>query len=186
MHLAIDKLLSISSGPIRDPVAGASFLDRWGSLGRELAELLRRKNGVYAFESALQVRPLQSEVPPLGLVEWNAPELWKGEYIDDLDSVLFFAEDIFGCQFCIRGDQICSFDPETAFFEPMSYTDDPVAVCCFFLRRSAPYIQTHFAGNDLALCISEAYVIRNSIEPTFVRVAAIETACVTSHDTHLA
>ena len=114
------KLLSIASDPIGDSKDDAEFLDRWGSLGRELAEMLKLRNGFYAYESALLVRPLRSEVPPLGLVEWNTPELWKAEYDEDLDSVLFFGEDIFGCQFYIRGDQICSFDPETAIFEPMS------------------------------------------------------------------
>ena len=56
----------------------------------------------------------------MGVVEWNSPTLWKGEYHEDLRAVLFFAEDIFGCQFCIRGDEICTFDPETAMFEAMA------------------------------------------------------------------
>jgi hypothetical protein len=120
LHQPIIKLLSIASDPIGDHIDGAELLDSWDSLGRELAEMLRRKNGFYAYESALLVRPFRSNRPPLGLMEWNSPELWKAEYDDDLDRVLFFAEDVFGCQFCIRGDQICTFNPETAIFEPMS------------------------------------------------------------------
>jgi hypothetical protein len=120
LHQSIIKLLSIATDPIGDQIGGAELLDNWGSLGRELAEMLGRKNGFYAYEAALLVRPFRSHQPPLGLMEWNSPELWKAEYDDDLDRVLFFAEDVFGCQFCIRDDQICTFDPETAIFEPMS------------------------------------------------------------------
>src|SRR5207244_2392703 len=58
--------------------------------------------------------------PPLGLLEWNAEDLWKGEYVEDLSSVLFFAEDVFGGQFRIRAERVCTFDPETGQIEVMS------------------------------------------------------------------
>ena len=120
MDARLDELLSIASEAIGEPIALSEFFEGWGELGRQLVEMLSRKNGFYAFESALLVRPLRGAASPRGVVEWNSPALWKGEYHDDLGSVLFFAEDIFGCQFCIRGDEICTFDPETAKFEAMA------------------------------------------------------------------
>ena len=64
-------------------------------LADELTEMLRLKNGFYAYESSLLVRPIRNERSPLGLLEWNAPELWKASYSDNLVDVLFFAEDVF-------------------------------------------------------------------------------------------
>ncbi len=120
MDTRLNKLLSIASEPIGEPIALSEFLEGWEELGRQLVEMLSRKNGFYAFESALLVRPLWRGESPLGVMEWNSPPVWKGEYHEDFGAVLFFAEDIFGCQFCIRGDEICTFDPETATFEGMA------------------------------------------------------------------
>jgi hypothetical protein len=73
--------------------------------------------GFYAYESALLVRPLHHKNSPLGLLEWNAPTLWKAEYVETLSNALFFAEDVFGGQYCIREGTICNFDPETGLFD---------------------------------------------------------------------
>lgn len=86
----------------------------------ELAELLRRKNGFYAFESALHVFPSHSTDAVTGLDVWNAPDCWRDAYDDLCEGCFFFAEDVFGGQFCIRDDRICSFDPETGDVEPMA------------------------------------------------------------------
>ena len=82
--------------------------------------MLRAKNGFYAFESALLVRPFRRNVAPLGIEEWNAPDRWRAEFKDQLGGALFFGEDVFGAQFCIRHDKIWTFDPETGTFEVMS------------------------------------------------------------------
>jgi hypothetical protein len=120
----IAKLASIGGDPIANPVTGAralQYLRKWGACGRDLAQLLEQKNGFYAYESSLLVRPLEHAVAPLGLVEWNSERLWKDKYAEDLPKVLFFAEDIFGCQFCFRRDSIiCTFDPETGAIEEMT------------------------------------------------------------------
>lgn len=117
MHEAISRLLSISSEAVGDSLGDGkecrAYLNRWGRLGRELADLLHRRNGFYAYESSLLVRPFRRATAPLGIVEWNAPDLWKGTYRENLEAVLCFAEDIFGCQFCICGETVCAFDPET-------------------------------------------------------------------------
>jgi RHS repeat-associated protein len=120
VHPAISKLLSIAGEPVGSLVnvdEAVQYLGRWGALGKELAEILSRRNGFYAYESALLVRPLRHQGPPVGLLEWNGHGLWRDQYVVDLSEVLFFAEDIFGGQFCLRGDQVCSFDPETGLFE---------------------------------------------------------------------
>ena len=91
-----------------------------GETGDELAEILNGKNGFYAFDEALFVRPLHRADFPLGLAEWNANSLWRNKYVEGLAEVLFLAEDICGVQFCIRDGAVCTFDPETAAFEKIS------------------------------------------------------------------
>jgi hypothetical protein len=120
----IAELISIGGDPIGEQIRGAEWLSNWGSLGRELAAVLERKNGFYAYESALLVRPLERDHSPRGIMEWNSPQLWKDEYRENLRHVLFFAEDLFGCQFCIHGGFVYAFDPETAAFEPMGSSLD--------------------------------------------------------------
>ena len=116
MHTRIAELLSLAGGAIAEPEphdSAVEYLGRWGALGASLAEVLSQTNGFYAFDAALLVRPLRHQSSPVGIVEWNVPSLWKGEFADDLSGVLFFAEDFFGGQFGIRGKRICIFEPET-------------------------------------------------------------------------
>jgi hypothetical protein len=89
-------------------------------LKRELCALLWERNGFYAFESALLVRPFDRFRQPLGVLQWNRREAWKACYTIDLGEYVFFAEDVFGAQFCIGGDRIHSFDPETGEFTPIA------------------------------------------------------------------
>jgi hypothetical protein len=82
-------------------------------LAGDLLQFLRRKNGFYAFESALRVFPARSWGSEVGLLEWNSSGLWIDAYQGMASGCLFFAEDAFGGQFCIRANGIHSFDPET-------------------------------------------------------------------------
>jgi hypothetical protein len=91
-------------------------------LEQELCSLLADKNGFFSFESALVVRPLDYEHQPLGVLQWNHSTLWRAEYKTDLGESVFFAEDVFGIQFCIQGDSIQSFDPETGRFTKLADT----------------------------------------------------------------
>ena len=84
-----------------------------GGLGQELLNMLTGKNGFYAFESALHVFPSGHAGDEITLEAWNSPGLWRTEYQGLADDCLFFAEDVFGSQFCIHRSSICSFDPET-------------------------------------------------------------------------
>jgi hypothetical protein len=113
------KLLSIASGPIVQASAlniysrGDGYYDQGVS---DLMKMLSFKNGFYALESALHVFPSTDgslEGGVIGLQQWNDENLWRNWYQAVTEGLLFFAEDIFGCQFAIGRDGIVSFDPES-------------------------------------------------------------------------
>lgn len=119
---SVDQLLQISSPPL---IAGAlpdgiPALERFGRHGAELYELLARRNGFYAFESALHVFPHGCARGVLDLATWNADETWRTEYGELGRDSLFFAEDAFGFQFCLRPEGVCAFDAETGDVSPMA------------------------------------------------------------------
>lgn len=121
---SIKKLIEISSDSLseEDPYFDNLKFNISGVLKAELQEMLRRKNGFYAFEAALHVLPstLRDISPEMTLIKWNDVSLWKNEFTDEnVSSSLFFAEDIFGVQFCVKDDAIYTFDPETCEFEEM-------------------------------------------------------------------
>ncbi len=108
----VEKLLSISSEPLAArPEALVKALEPY-VLGPELLHMLERRNGFYAFESALHVFPLTSPVG-MSLEEWNAESLWRHGYEDLTEGLLFFAEDIFQNQFCLSADGVLRFYAET-------------------------------------------------------------------------
>lgn len=113
MYSAIQKLISIGSTPICEPIDLSHTTIQGRQMALGLAEILGRKNGFYAYESALLVRPVARGSSPLGLAEWNATGLWKAAFDQNLDDTIFFAEDVFGGQFFLRGDHVWAFDPET-------------------------------------------------------------------------
>jgi len=90
----------------------------------ELWRLLSVKNGFYAFESALHVFPVGRARAGHTLEAWNADGLWRSAYGRKADGCVFFAEDVFGTQFCLRGEAVFAFDPETGFLEPVADTLD--------------------------------------------------------------
>ena len=113
---SLQELIDRSQEPLGNPcVSGdVASLAKDGRLGAtELGELLMARNGFYSFGSALLVRPLRNRSEPLGIEEWNAEGLWKHEYEGRLDSLLCFAEDVFGSQFALSEDAIVLVDPET-------------------------------------------------------------------------
>jgi hypothetical protein len=110
----IEELLSISSEPLAPrPSIFPEFIREY-ALGSELFGMLEQKNGFYAFESALHVFPLTSD-PEAGLEAWNAGSLWRNEYQDLTEGLLFFAEDILQDQFCLSQKQsgVHRFQAET-------------------------------------------------------------------------
>ncbi|SMF80757.1 hypothetical protein SAMN06265365_1394 [Tistlia consotensis] len=119
---SLGRLLEISGPPlsIAEPTLSPSLSAAAGPHAGALLDLLRRRNGFYAFESALHVFPTHSEGPEIGLDAWNARESWRSEYGDLAHGCLFFAEDVFGCQFAITPDGIQVFDPETGGRTPLA------------------------------------------------------------------
>jgi hypothetical protein len=85
-----------------------------------LRALLAEKNGFYAFESALHVLPAGRGEGVMDLASWNAPGLWRDTYGPLADGYLFFAEDVFGVQFALRGAEVVTFDPETGETETLA------------------------------------------------------------------
>lgn len=77
--------------------------------------MIAKRNGFYAFESALHVFPVEDCGSEIGLRKWNSPELWRHEYKALLEGHFFFAEDVFGGQFSIRDNQVWMVDPETGY-----------------------------------------------------------------------
>ena len=112
---SLEKLISSASTSLseRKPEIPNQLIALAGSLGVDLLALLQKRNGFYAHESALHVFPSHSSQQEIGLVDWNENALWRNEYKGLADDCLFFAEDVFGGQFCIKGGKVYTFDPET-------------------------------------------------------------------------
>lgn len=121
----LDRLLLNASPPLstREPVISEQLRILAGSLINDLLNMLHQRNGFYAFERALHVFPSHSTQHEIGLDDWNNSALWINDYKGMADNCLFFAEDIFGSQFCIKDNQIFIFDPETG---ELSYLADDI------------------------------------------------------------
>ncbi len=109
------KQLIDSAGPglCSDPPTISNTLTEIAEGASELIELLDRKNGFYAFGGALHVLPSQCPTAAMDLERWNSVELWRGDYGEIVEGLLFFAEDVFGVQFGVSGAGVCKFDPES-------------------------------------------------------------------------
>lgn len=117
MSTSIEQLLSMCSESLAPVVTDMTFTAPVApALLDELRLLLGQKNGCYGFVSALHIFPFQSVGAETGLEQWNQPSLWIEAYQEMAQDALFFAEDIFGVQFCLRGEAVCSFEPETGEF----------------------------------------------------------------------
>ena len=116
---SLDKLLSNASLPLSEhkPEILGSPRRLAGALVSQLLEMLYKRNGFYALESALHVFPTHSSKGEIGICEWNENALWRCAYKGFADGCLFFAEDIFGGQFCIKDSKIYIFDPETGLLD---------------------------------------------------------------------
>lgn len=140
---------------------------------QELLQLLQLKNGFFAFKSALHVFPAYA--PPEGLmslVEWNQPDLWRQGYGEMARDCLFFAQDLFGVQFCIYQEEIYSFDPETGDKEKMGATledwateilKDPNLTTGFSLAKKWIQAQDYMKPNERLVPI-QAFVLGGAFD----------------------
>lgn len=126
MVSCLEKLVSISSGAIDTwsigPGIDGSAFEMAGALKEELFHLYRQCNGFFGFESSLHLFSLSSSSVSAGLFDWNSESLWRYEYGDLSSECLFFAEDLFGGQFCIKYNEVLYFDPETAELKKVADT----------------------------------------------------------------
>lgn len=122
----IKKLAEIGSSPIEAAPVNLEQLSSalGGEEARLLLALLNLKNGFYAFESAFHVLSASGNAQEYGLMQWNSPALWRKEYADMAEGCIFFAEDVFGVQFCLRDMRVFTFDPETGGLELFSGSID--------------------------------------------------------------
>lgn len=111
---SLDQLLDLASPALGGPVAA----DSAGKLGfgdeAPLRDLLQRRNGFYAFESALQVFAVADPDAKPELLSWNMATGWQAAFEGLASGYLFFAQDLVGAQFCLRDGCVWRFDPETA------------------------------------------------------------------------
>ncbi len=103
-NTAIQELLRAASSALSKSSCNIAKLD----------PLLSQRNGFYAFKQALHVFPCDKDQGFIDIASWNDPDVWVGSYEGYADGMLFFAEDVFGCQFGINDNGIYTFDPETA------------------------------------------------------------------------
>jgi hypothetical protein len=115
---AVAQLLKYGSPPISASQPDAQrVVQAFGGEGSNLFPLLVARNGFYAFDGALHVFSDAGDEHEPGVIAWNESALWRADYDGMADDALFFAEDVFGVQFCLRRGTVSTFDPETAQFE---------------------------------------------------------------------
>jgi len=76
-------------------------------------EILSKKNGFYAFESALHFYGTGNNRMDIDLIQWNSEDLWINWYKDLRPVGICFAEDLFGNQFVSSGNGVFIFNNET-------------------------------------------------------------------------
>ncbi len=114
---SMQSLLTAASPSLASPETLAS--DN-GLVNGGLVELLRERNGFYAFEAALHVFGSGNAVAGGSLEDWNASTSWRAAFQGLADGFVFFAEDILGSQFALRDGNVYTFDPETGVAEFMA------------------------------------------------------------------
>lgn len=115
---AIDSLVGMAGEALLRPVGDASFLAALGTgLRSELLRLLTVRNGFYACDGALLVRPIGTLDAPLDLERWN---LLMRELELLKPGTLCFAEDVFGGQFALASEGVVYLAPETLEAEPVA------------------------------------------------------------------
>lgn len=80
---------------------------------------------------------------------WNADYLWRAEYGPLIPrQLLFFAEDVFGNQFCLNGSHVCLFCAETGELTAMA---DSVLGWAEALMRDWDYITGYSFAHEWQL-----------------------------------
>jgi hypothetical protein len=89
------------------------LLDVNKKIENELINIYKTKNGFFAFFNALHFFPINHNSQYIGFEQWNEYSTWRSAYGSLANDCKFFAEDLFGNQFCILNESICFFDAES-------------------------------------------------------------------------
>jgi len=122
----------------------------------ELEHLYSHKNGFLAFDRALRFFAADPHAHDLSLSRWNSPRLWRDHYGNLADDLLFFADDIFGGQFCLKEGGVFTFEPETGTLERLA--DDLDGWAALMLTET-----DYYTGRPLAAAWQERFGV---LEPT--------------------
>jgi hypothetical protein len=114
---ALQRLMKISSDGLCGKKCDSDRLTHLcGELGKlvdPLVTVLSAKNGCVAFEGALLLFPTEPIGDSPGLFEWNEAHGWRRCYSTIPAHCVFFAQDIFACQFGIMPDGVIRLNAET-------------------------------------------------------------------------
>lgn len=113
MGSSLDQLLARARGPL-GPSVHADFGTDTGPLG-ELSRVLAASNGFYLYNAGIQVFRAGAQGLGPDLQSWNDHKCWKDTYGDLAEGLFCFAQDLFGVQHAIVGqEQVVAFYPENA------------------------------------------------------------------------
>jgi hypothetical protein len=115
---SIDKLIQIGSEPFS--LSPPKDLGSFGipkKLKNDLFRVLRKKNGFFAFESSLLLLPSETSGRIPGIDDWNSTQRWLRYYSHVGTHVLFFAMDLFACQFGLSPRGVIRLNPESGQVE---------------------------------------------------------------------
>ena len=109
--MSFEQLTAVSSPALSTGAGGGRLVPPL------LRPLIGARNGFYAFESCLFVRPWGGAA---GSAEWWNAADWRDPYGEILDGLCCFAEDVYGFQFAVDEEAFYSFDPETGELQEMA------------------------------------------------------------------
>lgn len=122
--MSTERLLEIASPALSTSLPAREIYPDT-PLGQQVWELLSRRNGFYALESALHVYPAVSgEKGTLHILR-----TLQESYRELITGLHCFAEDAFGNQFVLEGDTVAFFDAETGTTEKMAHSLEEWAAC---------------------------------------------------------
>jgi Protein of unknown function DUF2625 len=109
----LSPFITWSGGPA--VITGSLVIDQ------EHNSLLSTHNGLTAFEGGLRLFGTTPGLLLPALQDWNKQESWRSEYGELIkNSLVFFAEDVFGNQFAFDGTRVVYFNAESGRASPFA------------------------------------------------------------------
>jgi hypothetical protein len=136
---------------IAKPYDGSGQDHSWAPLLKDAAyaDFLKEYNGLYAFDRALHLFGVDPAAQYHDLSFRNSPAAeWRKAYGPMLNDICFFAEDLFGHLFGMRGPEAIVFDPESGNLDTLA---EGFAGWLTFIEEDTDYA----TGQSLAQAWSE-------------------------------